>query len=80
VKGEWFFEERNGNCRLMASLAEMLSETGFLRRAVAPVAEWIAQAFWNFGHGAARKKREHFDAADHFKGSASFLTRKHVGT
>jgi hypothetical protein len=39
VKGEWFFEERNGNCRLMASLAERLSETGFLgagRRAGCP--------------------------------------------
>ena len=45
---EWFFEQRDGNCRLMAPLAGRLSETS-LRwgRAVAPVAEWVAHAFWS---------------------------------
>jgi hypothetical protein len=43
-----FFEQRNGNARLMASLTEKLSETAPIwKRAVAPVAEWVAQALWN---------------------------------
>jgi CRISPR-associated endonuclease Cas1 len=47
LKREWFFEQRNGNCRLMASLAARLSETApTWGRAVAPVAEWVAQSFW----------------------------------
>jgi hypothetical protein len=47
LKREWFFEQRNGNCRLMASLASRLSETApNWGRAVAPVAEWVAQSFW----------------------------------
>jgi CRISPR-associated protein Cas1 len=39
-----FFEERNGNCRLMAQFAERLSQTApTWARLVAPVAEWFAQ-------------------------------------
>ena len=45
---EWFFEERNGNCRLMAPLAIRLSETTpTWGRAVAPITEWVARAFWS---------------------------------
>jgi CRISPR-associated endonuclease Cas1 len=48
LKREWFFEERDGNCRLMGSFAVRLSETiPIWRRAVAPVAEWVARAFWS---------------------------------
>jgi CRISPR-associated endonuclease Cas1 len=44
VRKDWFFEERNGNCRLMSSLACQLSDTSLLwARSVAPTAEWIAQ-------------------------------------
>jgi CRISPR-associated endonuclease Cas1 len=40
---EWFFEERNGNCRLMGSFAARLSETAQIwSRAVAPYAGWIS--------------------------------------
>ncbi len=47
LKREWFFEQRDGNCRLMASLAARLSETApTWGRAVAPVTEWVAQSFW----------------------------------
>lgn len=43
----WFFEERDGNCRLMGSFAARLSETiPIWRRAVAPTAEWAAREFW----------------------------------
>ena len=48
MKREWFFEERDGNCRLMGSFAVRVSETlPIWRRAVAPVAEWVARAFWS---------------------------------
>jgi CRISPR-associated endonuclease Cas1 len=48
LRREWFFEERNGNARLMNCLVARLSETAPLwGRAVAPVAEWVAQALWN---------------------------------
>jgi CRISPR-associated endonuclease Cas1 len=48
LRREWFFEERDGNCRLMGSFAVRLSETlPIWRRAVAPVAEWVARAFWS---------------------------------
>jgi hypothetical protein len=47
LRREWFFEARNGNCRLMASIATRLSETApTWARAVAPVAEWVAQELW----------------------------------
>ena len=48
LKREWFAERPNGNCRLAASLAIQLSETAPMwGRAVAPIAEWVAQTFWN---------------------------------
>jgi CRISPR-associated endonuclease Cas1 len=48
LKREWFFEQRDGNCRLMAPLAVRLSETASMwRHAVAPVTEAVAQALWN---------------------------------
>lgn len=56
LKRDWFFEQRDGNCRLMGSLAILLSQTApTWGRAVAPVAEWIAQAFWNSVRKPARK-------------------------
>jgi CRISPR-associated endonuclease Cas1 len=48
LRKEWFFEERNGNARLMSSLVLRLTETiPMWGRAIAPVAEWVAQALWN---------------------------------
>lgn len=45
---EWFFEQRDGNCRLMGAFAVRLSETATIRRqAVAPIAEWVAKQFWS---------------------------------
>ena len=44
----WFFETREGNCRLMAPFAAQLSETlPMWRRAVAPFAEWVAHTLWS---------------------------------
>jgi CRISPR-associated protein Cas1 len=56
LRREWFYEERDGNCRLMGSFAKKLSETALTwGRAVAPVAEWVAQALWSFAGKSAKK-------------------------
>jgi CRISPR-associated endonuclease Cas1 len=48
VRREWFTERPDGNCRLAPSLTARLSETVLMwNRAVAPVAEWLAQQLWN---------------------------------
>jgi CRISPR-associated endonuclease Cas1 len=48
LRREWFFEQSDGNCRLMGSFAIRLSELAPVwRRSVAPVAEWVARAFWS---------------------------------
>jgi CRISPR-associated endonuclease Cas1 len=55
LKREWFFEQRDGNCRLMGPFAVRLSETAAIwRRAVAPVAEWVAKQFWSTTHKRTR--------------------------
>ncbi len=47
LRREWFFEERNGNCRLMGSFAGRLSETApSWAMAVAPLAEWVSHSLW----------------------------------
>jgi CRISPR-associated endonuclease Cas1 len=47
LRREWFFEQRDGNCRLAGSFAVRLSETApTWGRAVAPIAEWVAQQLW----------------------------------
>jgi CRISPR-associated protein Cas1 len=47
LRREWFFEQRDGNCRLMASFAAMLSETAMMwRKEVSTFAEWIAKSLW----------------------------------
>jgi len=42
-----FFEQRDGNCRLMAEFTQRLGETmPIWARAVAPYAEWVARTLW----------------------------------
>src|ERR1700733_10283611 len=44
----WFFEQRDGCCRLMGDLSGKVSETSpTWRRAVAPIAERVAQLLWS---------------------------------
>src|SRR5882762_5802026 len=58
LKREWFFEESNGNCRLTGPFTMRLSETAATwGRAVAPIAEWVAQAFWSPSRKSANKDR-----------------------
>jgi CRISPR-associated endonuclease Cas1 len=48
LRREWFVEQSDGNCRLTASFAARLSETApTWRRAVAPIAGWVARAIWS---------------------------------
>jgi len=48
LRREWLFEKGDGNCRLSGSFALQLSETARTwGRAVAPIAEWVARAFWS---------------------------------
>jgi CRISPR-associated endonuclease Cas1 len=56
LRREWFFEQRDGNCRLMASFAATLSETALMwRTAVASYAEWIAKSIWDSRHRPIRR-------------------------
>jgi CRISPR-associated endonuclease Cas1 len=44
LRREWFFEQRDGTCRLMPALASRLAETARMWRAeAAPLAEWFAE-------------------------------------
>ena len=57
IRREWFFEQANGNCRLMGEFAAELSHTAMTwRRAVAPFAEEAARIFWQ-----GRAKRPPFN-------------------
>src|SRR6202043_3936263 len=47
LRREWFFEERDGNCRLMGSFAARLSETApTWSQSVAPIAERVSRTLW----------------------------------
>jgi CRISPR-associated endonuclease Cas1 len=47
LKRDWFFEQRDGTCRLMSSLTAQLAETASTwQQAVAPVTEWVARTLW----------------------------------
>jgi len=48
LRREWFFEQRDGNCRLVGEFAQQLSETAKAwRDAVAPYAERCARILWS---------------------------------
>jgi CRISPR-associated endonuclease Cas1 len=52
----WFFEQRDGNCRLMSGFAAQLSATASMwRAAISPVAEWISRALWSTLSKPSRK-------------------------
>jgi len=58
MRREWFFEQRNGSCRLMASFAVRLSETApTWGNAVAPVAERLARILWSKTTRITRQQR-----------------------
>lgn len=66
MRHEWFFEQRNGNCRLMGPFAVRLSETTTAwGNAVAPIVEQVAHNLWV----TIRASR---DSAPH-----TYLTQRH---
>jgi CRISPR-associated endonuclease Cas1 len=83
LRREWFFEKRDGNCRLMASFAVRLSETApTWGRAVAPIAEWVCRTLWS---KRSRPSRQFLPATRlteshrrEAKGSSSSLPVKHA--
>lgn len=58
LKREWFFEERDGNARLMGTFAARLCETlPTWRRAIAPIAEMVSRTLWLAKPKSASKYR-----------------------
>ena len=56
LRRDWFFEQRDGNCRLMASFTAQLSETAPIwAHTVAPSAEWIARQLWSENRKSVRE-------------------------
>jgi CRISPR-associated endonuclease Cas1 len=48
LKRDWFFEQRDGSCRLMASFAERLSGSSpAWRQSVGPITEWVSRILWS---------------------------------
>src|SRR6266566_4966853 len=57
LQRKWFFEQRDGNCRLTGEFAVELSKTSKIwRQAVGPLAEWIAHTLWSTTSQPARAK------------------------
>jgi CRISPR-associated endonuclease Cas1 len=55
LRREWFFEQRDGTCRLMGSFAMRLSESlSTWSRVVAPIAEWTSRMLWSTARKPAR--------------------------
>jgi len=54
---KWFFEERDGSCRLTSGFAATLSETSKIwRQALGPFAEWVAHTLWSTTSHPSREK------------------------
>jgi hypothetical protein len=75
LRRESFFEQRNGNCRLMAPFAIRLTETAPVwARAIAPIAEWVVRQLWS-----TAQKRTHSDlpptrlTQDHRRGAKGII-------
>jgi CRISPR-associated endonuclease Cas1 len=57
LKREWFFEQRDGSCRLMGAFAVQLAQTSpTWASAVAPLAEMVSRTFWS---GIRKQIRHH---------------------
>jgi CRISPR-associated endonuclease Cas1 len=48
LRREWFFEQKDGSCRLMAPFTAKLSQSSpAWRQLVAPIAEWVCKVLWS---------------------------------
>jgi CRISPR-associated endonuclease Cas1 len=62
LRRDWFCEQGDGNCRLTQSFAVRLAETAPIwRRAVAPIAEWVATQLWS----TTQRRKPSFQAPTH---------------
>src|SRR5579862_1562036 len=52
LRREWFFEQRDGSCRLMAPLSAPA-----WRQFLAPIAEWVSHMLWSTVRGHERRLR-----------------------
>ncbi len=58
MRRDWFFEQRDGSCRLMGPFAARLSETApSWSRAVAPIAESVSGTLWSSISKSRRQDR-----------------------
>jgi CRISPR-associated endonuclease Cas1 len=57
LQRKWFFEERDGNCRLTGEFAAQLSETSNLwKQALGPFAEWMLRTLWSGSSSTSKIK------------------------
>src|SRR5271167_2801396 len=57
LQRKWFFEERDGNCRLTGECGVKLAETSRIwRQALGPLAEWVAHTLWSTTSRPSRAK------------------------
>jgi CRISPR-associated endonuclease Cas1 len=57
LQRKWFFEERDGNCRLTGEFAAQLSETAKLwKQALGPFAEWMLRTLWSSNSSTSKIK------------------------
>jgi len=57
LQRKWFFEQRDGNCRLTSEFACELSQTsGLWKQALGPFAEGITHALWSTTSRSSREK------------------------
>jgi len=57
LQRKWFFEERDGNCRLTVECAVKLAETSRIwGQALGPLAEWVAHTLWSTTSRPSRTK------------------------
>jgi CRISPR-associated endonuclease Cas1 len=55
LQRKWFFEERDGNCRLTGEFAAQLSETSKLwKQALGPCAEWMLRTLWSVSSSTSK--------------------------
>src|SRR5260370_8020531 len=48
LRGEWFFEQGDGSCRLMAPFAVRLSgSVPAWRQLLAPITDWVSRVLWS---------------------------------
>jgi CRISPR-associated endonuclease Cas1 len=60
LRRDWFFEQRDGSCRLMAPFAERLSGSmPAWRHSVGPIAEWVLRVLWSTIRHNGRRPATH---------------------